>query len=178
VATSLVSRALRSTELRITSVTFNDEARRITSADPDRIIRVVAHRPRTRTIEEYDAKDENTRKAHHLTPDEHIMFIEVDPADASDFRGALCVEGITVGRHMILRTRSAAIPNAIAAILLALSQSTGRLAHAYFGWTEGNPIGYLFRFFFLGEGDVAPITREVLRKAIPNPDLRPSIHVS
>ena len=71
-----------------------------------------------------------------------------------------------------------AIPNAIAAILIEISRRTGRLAHAYFGWTEGNPIGYIFRFLFLGEGDVAPITREVLRKAIRSAEGRPTIHVS
>ena len=88
------------------------------------------------------------------------------------------MKGYRVGRHQILRTKSPAIPNALAAILMKLSESTGKLAHAYFGWTEGNPIGYLFRFFFLGEGDVAPITREVLRKAIRDPQNRPNIHVS
>jgi hypothetical protein len=98
--------------------------------------------------------------------------------DASDFSHDLEVKGVRVGRHLILRTQSAAIPNALAAILIAISERTGRLAHAYFGWTEGNPVGYLFRFMFLGEGDVAPITREVLRKAIRDPNRRPNIHVS
>jgi hypothetical protein len=178
VATSLVSRALRATELRITNVTFDDEALRILESDEDKTIRVVAHRPRNRDIAEYDRKDESTRGCHHLPPDEHLIFIEIDPSDASEFTGDLEVKGFTIGRHQILRTKSAAIPNAMAAVLLAISKSTGRLAHAYFGWTEGNPIGYLFRFLFLGEGDVAPITREVLRKAIPDPQLRPNIHVS
>ena len=178
VVTSLVSRALRSTELRITNVTFDDEALRIIEGDEDKIIRVVAHRPRNRDLVAYDQKDESTRGCHHLTPDEHLIFIEIDPGDASEFTGDLQVKGFTVGRHHVLRTKSAAIPNAMAAVLLAISNKTGRLAHAYFGWTEGNPIGYLFRFLFLGEGDVAPITREVLRQTIRDPSLRPNIHVS
>ena len=37
---------------------------------------------------------------------------------------------------------------------------------------------YLFRFIFLGEGDVAPVTREVLRQAIPDQTMRPFIHVT
>ncbi len=178
VVSSLVSRALRATELRINSVALDDEAIRIIESDRDQIIRVVAHRPGRADVREYDVKDASTRRRHHLSPDEQLIFLEVEPGDASDFTGDVCVAGFHVGRHNILRTRSPAIPNAIAAILLRISDLTGRLAHAYFGWSEGNPIGYVFRFVFLGEGDVAPITREVLRKAIRDPDARPTIHVS
>jgi len=76
-----------------------------------------------------------------------------------------------------LRAESAAVPNAIAAILLYIRDQTGNLPHAYFGWVEGNPIQYLLRFILFGEGDIAVVTREVLRKAERNPELRPSIHV-
>ena len=38
------------------------------------------------------------------------------------------------------------------------------IPHAYFGWTEGNPIAYLLKFLVFGEGDTAPVTREVLRQ--------------
>ena len=44
--------------------------------------------------------------------------------------------------------------------------------------SEGNPIGNLLRFLILGEGDVAPIAHEVLRRAIRDPNHRPVIHVS
>jgi len=111
-------------------------------------------------------------------PEEHLIFIEIESGDASDFTGDIEVNGYRVGPHVVLRTRSAAIPNVLAAILIAVSEHTGRLAHAYFGGTEGNPIAYAFRSLFLGEGDVAPITREVLRKRIRDPRLRPNIHVS
>jgi hypothetical protein len=78
VATSLVSRALRATELRIERVIFDDEALRIIDSDPDKIIRVAAHRPRRDADNnEYDKKDESTRACHHLAPDEHLIFIEI-----------------------------------------------------------------------------------------------------
>ncbi len=175
---SLVSRALRATELRIGRVVLDEDAVRIVKSDRDRIIRVIAHRSRGEALEEYDQKDREIRRSHHLSAGEQLIFLEVEPGDASDFSGEVLVRGFRLGRHSILRTTSPAIPNAIAAILIEISNFTGRLAHAYFGWTEGNPIGYIFRFMFLGEGDVAPITREVLRKAIPDPQRRPSIHVS
>jgi hypothetical protein len=179
VVTSLVSRAMRATELRVGNVVFDEEALRIIDSDPDKIIRVVAHRPSQGDDERaYDEKDESTRCCHNLSPEENLIFVEIESGDASDFSHDIAVRGIRIGRHLVLRTTSAAVPNALAAILIYVSDRTGRLAHAYFGWTEGNPVGYLFRFLFLGEGDVAPITREVLRKKIRNPRMRPNIHVS
>ena len=61
--------------------------------------------------------------------------------------------------------------------LLAIRDQTGQRPHAYFGWTEGNPLKYLGRFIFFGEGDIAPVTREILRQTDPNPQSRPAIHV-
>jgi hypothetical protein len=69
------------------------------------------------------------------------------------------------------------VPNAIAGLLIEIGKRTRNLPHVYFGWTEGNPVGYVFRFVFLGEGDVAPVTREILRRNITNPDRRPFVHV-
>jgi len=178
VITSLVSRALRATELRVSRVILDNSAEAIVASDPDQVIRLIAHRPNASAIEEYDAKDRETRESHHIGPEEELIFLEIRSADASDFDAPLHVTGTTIGGHKILRTSSPAIPNAIAALLIHLAKTTGRLPHAYFGWTEGNPVGYLFRFLFFGEGDVAPITREVLRKRISDPRRRPFVHVT
>ena len=62
-------------------------------------------------------------------------------------------------------------------LLLDIRDRTGKIPHAYFGWTEGNPIVYLLKFLAFGEGDTAPVTREVLRQAEPDPERRPRIHV-
>ena len=93
------------------------------------------------------------------------------------FSEVLVVEGAIVGGHRVLRCASPAIPNAIAALLLFIRDQTRNIPHAYFGWTEGNPIAYLLKFLAFGEGDTAPVTREVLRQAEPDPELRPRIHV-
>jgi hypothetical protein len=178
VMVSLTSRALRATELRITDVEMDETARRFLAEDDDQVIRIIAHRPDNHSLAEYQTKDRVSREAHHLGQDQQLIFLEIMPADASEFDAALRVTGVEVGPYKILRTASPAIPNAIAALLIHIGKLTGKLPHAYFGWTEGNPIGYLFRYLFFGEGDVAPIAREVLRQRIADPDRRPYIHVT
>jgi hypothetical protein len=74
------------------------------------------------------------------------------------------------------RREGAAVSNAIAAFLLHLRDNKGKVPHAYFNWTQGNPFLYLIHYVLSGEGDVAPVTREVLRKAEPNAQRRPAIH--
>lgn len=114
---------------------------------------------------------------NHIPPRDSVLFLEIQVADASEFANKIRVSGVEVGPYRILRAQSAAVPNAIAAILLHMRDQTGKLPHAYFGWAEGNPIQYLLRFILFGEGDIAVVTREVLRKAEPDPERRPGIHV-
>ena len=77
------------------------------------------------------------------------------------------VRGVEVGDQQMLRSISSVVPNAIAAFLLPLRDTTGKTSHCYFAWTEGNPIVYLFRYIHFGEGDTLPVTHEVLREDEP-----------
>jgi hypothetical protein len=67
------------------------------------------------------------------------------------------------------------VANGIAAFLLHSRDNKGKIPHAYFNWTEGNPLLYLIHYVLSGEDDAAPVTREVLRKAEPNARRRPAI---
>ncbi len=177
VLSSLVSRALRSTELRVTRVEPDETAQRFIRDASRQSVRIIAHRPDTGLPAEYDDKLRDAREAHHLPAGDRVLFVEVRPGDASEFSGVLMVHGVQVAAHQVLRCESPAIPNAIAGLLLYLREQTGRIPHAYFGWTEGNPLAYLLKFLAFGEGDTAPVTREVLRQAEPDPERRPRIHV-
>jgi hypothetical protein len=178
IVASLVSRVMRSTELRIEGVDYDDVALGfIREAAGRRSLRIIASRPNTGTREEYQRKFNDARHSHHLPPGDVVLFLEVRPGDASEFSDVLRVQGVNVAGYRVLRCVSPAIPNAIAGLLLDLRDRTYSIPHAYFGWTEGNPITYLLRFLAFGEGDTAPVCREVLRQAEPDPARRPRIHV-
>jgi hypothetical protein len=178
VGVSLLSRSLRATELRVGDVATDETADHILAEAARRgTVRVIANRPDRGVKEEYDAKLADARDAHHLSRDDDVVFLEVALSDASEFSRTLVVRGVRVWGHRVLRCASPAVPNAIAALLLTIRDRTGVIPHAYFGWTEGSPLLYVFKFLALGEGDTAPVTREVLRLAEPDPDRRPRIHV-
>ena len=177
VITSLISRAIRSTELRIKEVHLDDAARALLAEDEDQVIRLIARKPRMHKEVYLDDVDRAVRYVHNLDANERVYFFEVERSDASEFEEVLRVTGERVGKHSVLRASSPVVANSIAAMLMHLKAITGKTPHAYFEWTEGNPIGNLFRFLFLGEGDAAPITHEVLRRAIPEPKQRPVVHV-
>ena len=107
-----------------------------------------------------------------------MIFVEVVVTDPSDFEGDLAVRGVVRHhRYRVLEIESASVPNALAALALHVRDVSGVTPHVYIEWTEGNPAWHLLRFLMSGEGEVAPVTREVLRRAEPDPTRRPRVHV-
>ena len=178
VVISLVSRVWRSTELRATEVSFDDVAERfVAEGSRDGFVRIIANHPDERSSREYLVKEREEREASHIPGSDPVLFLEVTVSDASEFAPTVRVAGEEIAGHRVLRAESASIPNGIAAVLLAIRDRTGKRPHVYFGWVEGNPLKYLARFVLFGEGDIAPVTREILRKAEPDASRRPAIHV-
>jgi hypothetical protein len=105
------------------------------------------------------------------------VFLEVTVDDSSDFEGDLRVVGEERFGYRILTVRASVVANTIAEVLLEIRERTGAVPHVYFTWTEGSPFHNMLRFLFVGEGEVAPLTREVLRQAVEDPDQRPRVHV-
>jgi hypothetical protein len=178
VATSLISRVYRSLELRQERIELDEAAMRfVEEASRGGEIHIVANRRQAGDKAEYDHKEIEQRGDNHIPWEVPIIFLEIDVDDASEFEEVLEVRGVEVGGHKVMRAVSSVVPNAIAALLLHLRDTTGKTPHCYFGWTQGNPIVYLFRFLLFGEGDTAPITHEVLREAEPDGTRRPAVHV-
>ncbi len=176
--TSLTSRAFRSMELRISEVELDAKASSFVRENlrPHGQICLLAHRPGGTS---YAVKERETRILHKLTEDEAtFIFLEVELTDPSEFGDdCLTVTGHEHDGIRIFRAKSPAIPNAIAALLLHLRDTTNTIPHAYFGWTEGHPLSYIFRYIFLGEGETAPVAREILRALEQDPERRPRIIV-
>ena len=178
VVASFISRALRTTEIRVQKIeldaTAQDFIEELTESGE---IRIVTNRRETGDFAEYRFKEHEKRVDNHIPATDPILFYEIEIGDASEFTGELQICGVDIAGYKILRTKAPAVPNAIAALLLYLRDKTGKIPHVYFGWSEGNPIQYLIRYILFGEGDTAPVTREILRQAEPDPEMRPSVHV-
>ncbi|HEV2706819.1 MAG TPA: hypothetical protein VGV59_12900, partial [Pyrinomonadaceae bacterium] len=178
IITSFLSRIWRTTELRVEDVKLDETARTfIKEVSGAGEIRIVTNRRDTGDALEYEAKEREKRADNHIPASDPILFFEVTPGDASEFSGVLKVKGEDVEGYRVLRAVSPAVPNAIAAFLLHLRNTTGKIPHVYFGWSEGNPLAYLLKYIAFGEGDTAPVTHEVLRQAESDPERRPIVHV-
>jgi hypothetical protein len=174
---SLVSRAFRSTELRIT-VSLDALAQELLAESANETIRLIAWNPRHTAIKDREQAKTELRQLHGLVHDEAIYFIEVERGDTSEFTETIAFQGSRDGSNRVLHARSAAVANAIAALLIQVKQTAKCIPHVYFHWNDVDPIINLTRFIFLGEGDTAPLTHEILRRAIKDPAQRPVVHVS
>lgn len=177
VVVSFISRASRAFELRAASITLDDEALSFVGAQNSGEIMLIAHEPERLSAAAYRRKLQHTCSVSHLTPSDKPLFIEVIVDDSSDFETQLYVRGVTRHGFRILEVHSSNVPNTIAAVMLHIRDITGIMPHVYFRWTEGDPLVNLFKFLVTGEGEIAPVTREVLREAEPDVSLRPWVHV-
>ncbi|MES2094180.1 MAG: amino acid transporter [Actinomycetota bacterium] len=176
---SIVSRIQRSLQLRATSVELDAAALEFVTADAARgYIRIIANEPDDGSAKEYRSKNSDERRFSHIPPKSKIIFLEVHPADSSDFEEDLLVRGVEKHGYRVLEVKSGNIPNTIAAVLLQIRNETGTVPTIYFEWSQGNPISNMFKFLVTGVGDVAPVTREVLRESEKDPKRRPAVHVS
>jgi hypothetical protein len=174
---SVLSRILRVTELRATGVEMDDLARQfISDAAAYGEIHIIANEPDLRDEREYREKEEEQRRDNRIPNEAPVLFVEVKVSDPSEFEAPLRVRGEERHGYRILRVEGPSIANAIAALLLCIRNLTGKQPHVYFSWTEGNPVVYLLRYLMFGDGEIAPLTREILREAEHDVRRRPMVH--
>ncbi len=178
VGVSLASRLTRAFELRTTHVVLDHRAEAFLRDCARRSIRLIANEPEERDTAEYLAKVEQIVDDNDLPDENDIIFVEVTVTDPSDFESVVEAHGeVRDGRFRVITMEAPSVPNGLAALLLHVQAHTGVKPHIYFEWTEGNPVSNLLRFLLFGVGEVAPVTREVLRRAQPDRALRPHVHV-
>jgi hypothetical protein len=174
IVTALVSRVLRSTELRFKGFTFADER---SKTRWDEICQLefqvlVPHRPGRESLAEKNAV---VRRKHRLGPEVPIIFIEASVGDPSDFfQTPLMRIAEEEGLEVIRVTRCASIPHVLAAIALEF-RHVGRPPEFYFDWSDESPHAANLNFLFFGEGNVPWMVYELVRKAEANPERRPRI---
>ncbi|MFF8771969.1 amino acid transporter [Kitasatospora sp. NPDC015120] len=175
---SFLSRLKRAFELRVTDIVFDEAAERFVRDYTHRPLRLIANEPKRRDLAEYQAKKHQIRADNDIPAEDDLVFVEVTVRDPSEFEAVLTVHGeVLHDRYRVLSLESSSVPNALAALLLTVRDRTGQQPHIYFEWTEGNPFAQFLRFFLFGQGEVAPVTREVLREAEPDRSRRPRVHV-
>ena len=177
---SIVSRVQRSFQLRAVSVTMDAAALDFVNSEAEETgsIRIVANEPDDGSEEEYRLKAAQERRDAGIPMRAAVIFLEVHRADSSDFEEDLEVTGVVHHGFRVLIVRSGNVPNTIAAVLLEIRDQTGVVPDVYFEWDEGSPISNMLRYLVTGTGEVAPVTREVLRRAEHDRGRRPDVHVS
>jgi len=176
---SVYSRVSRSTELRVARVVPDQRAQAILDAaiaDP-RPIRFIANKLQAGDAAEYDEKMAEVQLDNHLGDDEDRIFLEVEITDASEFASVVPVTSVQIGKHRILRATGTSVPNVLAAVLLHVRNLDVQVPHVYFEWSARPPAQNVLRFLLAGEGDIPPLTHEILRRAEPNESRRPHVHV-
>ncbi len=175
---SLTSRWLRSTELRLLSFRFvNNESHFLWDALRHLEFPVlVPHRTGgDRTLAD---KEEQIRREHHLDPNMPIVFVEAHLGDVSDFTHSPIIEVTEEeGRFIIRVSNCVSIAHVLAAIALELSK-TGKPPELHFGWSDENPLAMNLGFVLFGEGNVPWHVRKLIIKSEPDPARQPRVVIA
>jgi hypothetical protein len=171
---SVVSRVLRSMELRFEGFAFKDPQSQFLWDDL-RYLEfpvLVPHRPGPHSL---DLKEEQIRQRHRLTANVPIVFIEVELGDASDFYHKPLLEVVQEkGRFIIRITRAASVSHTLAAAALELSK-VGKPPEIHFGWSDESPVSANLNFLLFGRGNIPWMVRELMSKTEPDPERRPRV---
>ena len=172
---SIISRWIRSTELRFEGFEFTDEAARNrweTLCHSGAKV-LVPHRPGLISLAE---KSRELQRDYRLDPATPVIFIEAFLGDPSNFsqKPLMKIEG-EAGLEVIRVSRCVSISHVLAAICLELCRDGGDPPEIIFGWSNEPPLAANLNFLLLGEGNIPWMVKELVRKAMPSTARQPRI---
>lgn len=106
VLASFISRAMRTTEIRIQKIELDKTAEFFLDDLAEGDIRIVTNRRETGDVTEYRFKEHEKRVDNHIPANDPILFFEVDIGDASEFVGKLSIAGVDIAGYKILRAHA------------------------------------------------------------------------
>ncbi|HLZ71926.1 MAG TPA: amino acid transporter [Dehalococcoidia bacterium] len=174
VGVSLVSRVLRSTELRIQEVELDAEAQQLVEqaiavdGHGHRRLHLMLHKPGNGDdVAEYAHTERRQRRVHYFPPGEPILVVQMETHDPSAFADRMVVHGRRVGPYSVLRCSAPAVPNGIVALSLVLVKQYRCQVHLNGSWTSGSPVARAVRFIIFGEGDTARLVEYIKSRVLP-----------
>ena len=181
--TSVLSRIARLLELRIKKVELSPEAAIFVSdaiqASQKGVVHLVAHKFGGTP---YTVREEEVRERHGVPEGEHLLFLEIEVDDASDFEEESIYITATEhegphATHRILRCQCLSVAHAIAAILLYIRKEYQVQCAAHIGWTTQGPLRGSITFAIFGSGETGVLVRKIIEAAEPNNRKRPLVLV-
>jgi hypothetical protein len=171
---SIISRTIRSTELRFAGFDFaNPEDRFLwDSMKHIEFPVLVPHRPYGHGLLE---KEATIRWRHRLPPETPIVFIEAELGDASDFLQKPVMQILEQDGRFILRVKHcASVSHVIAVIALELSK-VGSPPEVHFGWSDESPLRTNLDFLLFGQGNIPWMVRELVKDGQPDASRQPRV---
>lgn len=172
--TSVISRALRTDELRTIGFDFTDDHSKFLW-DSLRLADfpvLVPHRP---GLHEREAKETCIRRDHQLSPDAEIVFLEIAVDDPSNFFQRLRIHVFEERNNFVIKvTQCVSVAHAIAAIALEMSRNS-KPPGLHFGWSELDLLAASWSYLAFGEGNVPWKVRELILAAEPDKQKQPRV---
>lgn len=173
---SMITRFVRTREMRFEGFDFTNEESRLTfwhlqNNDYPMLLPI---RPGQDC---YIKKEQEIRDNHRLPVDRPVVFIEADLADPSDFYHRPMIDISMENSRVIVRiTNCTSVPHAIAACALEIAKA-GPIPEVHFGWSHENPLTANINFVLFGQGNVPWMVRELIRTAKVAEDRKPKVIV-
>jgi hypothetical protein len=160
---ALLSRWLRSTEMRFQGFSFADEASKQRWAQMCQLDFqvLVPHKPGHHSLSE---KENKIRKDHRLALEVPMIFVEVELGDPSDFYQMPLMEISKVDDREVIRvTRCTSVAHVLAAIALAWRE-VGQPPEVHFAWSTKSAHSANIGFLLFGQGNIPWLVHELIRK--------------